>query len=169
MKIILYCSETWPESATKPPDYEITFKDGCIPPNLHNASDCPANFPTLDTLPREKVSTCNHLCVLSKGWQPQILIQNYMRTSSLTQWADNHFSSACTRHTCFFHTDALHLGVRQRRKSGEYRHSTKRMQRIFGEQNVYIVQNFAYIHVERITLSAVQSQHKEKFCIQTTR
>ena len=43
------------------------------------------------------------------------------------------------------------------------------MQRIFGEQNVYIVQNFAYIHVERITLSAVQSQHKEKFCIQTTR
>jgi hypothetical protein len=48
--IILYRSETWPESAPKPPDYEITFKDGCIPPNLHNASDCPANFPTLDTL-----------------------------------------------------------------------------------------------------------------------
>lgn len=37
-----------------PVEYEIEFSDGCIPPNLHNSSDCPANFPTLDTLPREK-------------------------------------------------------------------------------------------------------------------
>ena len=36
------------------PQYEIIFADGCIPTNLHNLSDRPANFPTLDTLPRDK-------------------------------------------------------------------------------------------------------------------
>lgn len=36
------------------PQYDIMFTDGCIPTNLHNLSDRPANFPTLDTLPREK-------------------------------------------------------------------------------------------------------------------
>lgn len=31
--------------------YLVKFADGCIPPNLHNASDCPSNFPTLDPIP----------------------------------------------------------------------------------------------------------------------
>ena len=45
------CSDQWPST---PPEYEIEFSDGCVPPNLHNSSDCPSNFPTLDTLPRDK-------------------------------------------------------------------------------------------------------------------
>ena len=47
-------SDQWPSGRPLPPEYEIEFSDGCIPPNLHNASDCPSNFPTLDTLPREQ-------------------------------------------------------------------------------------------------------------------
>lgn len=46
-------NEQWP--AGRPiPEYHVEFTDGCIPSNLHNASDCPTNFPTLDTLPREQ-------------------------------------------------------------------------------------------------------------------
>ena len=46
-------ADQWP--AGRPiPEYHIEFTDGCIPSNLHNASDCPTNFPTLDTLPREQ-------------------------------------------------------------------------------------------------------------------
>ena len=48
------CSDQWPPTKPPPPEYEIEFSDGCVPPNLHNSSDCPSNFPTLDTLPREK-------------------------------------------------------------------------------------------------------------------
>ena len=47
------CREQWP-SSNPLPEYEIIFSDGCIPSRLHNVSDRPANFPTLDTLPREK-------------------------------------------------------------------------------------------------------------------
>lgn len=50
----ILCSEQWPPTKSPPPEYEIEFSDGCIPPNLHNSSDCPSNFPTLDTLPRER-------------------------------------------------------------------------------------------------------------------
>jgi len=32
----------------------VKFSDGCIPPNLHNTSDCPSNFPTLDPIPVNK-------------------------------------------------------------------------------------------------------------------
>ena len=46
-------SDQWPPGRPIP-EYHIEFTDGCIPSNLHNASDCPANFPTLDTLPREQ-------------------------------------------------------------------------------------------------------------------
>ena len=49
-------SEQWPPSRPLPQEYIIEFTDGCIPPNLHNSSDSPANFPTLDTLPREQRS-----------------------------------------------------------------------------------------------------------------
>lgn len=45
------CSEQWP---SPPPEYEIVFSDGCVPATLHNSNDCPSNFPTLDTLPREQ-------------------------------------------------------------------------------------------------------------------
>lgn len=47
-------SDLWPQHRPLPQDYVIEFSDGCIPPNLHNSSDSPANFPTLDTLPREQ-------------------------------------------------------------------------------------------------------------------
>ena len=46
-------SEQWPPGRPIP-EYHVEFTDGCIPSNLHNASDCPTNFPTLDTLPREQ-------------------------------------------------------------------------------------------------------------------
>ena len=44
------CSDQW---KSPPPEYEPVFSDGCVPTTLHNSSDCPSNFPTLDTLPRE--------------------------------------------------------------------------------------------------------------------
>ena len=50
---IYLSSDQWPPGRPIP-EYHIEFTDGCIPSNLHNASDCPANFPTLDTLPREQ-------------------------------------------------------------------------------------------------------------------
>ena len=43
--------DQWP---SPPPEYDIVFTDGCVPATLHNSSDCPSNFPTLDTLPRER-------------------------------------------------------------------------------------------------------------------
>lgn len=49
-------SDQWPSFRPLPPEYEIRFSDGCVPPNLHNTTDLPANFPTLDTLPRDNVS-----------------------------------------------------------------------------------------------------------------
>jgi hypothetical protein len=45
--------EQWPTSNPLP-EYELIFIDGCIPSKIHNLSDRPANFPTLDTLPRER-------------------------------------------------------------------------------------------------------------------
>ena len=45
--------EQWPSNQPIP-EYEIILSDGCIPSNLHNLSDRPQNFPTLDTLPRER-------------------------------------------------------------------------------------------------------------------
>ncbi len=53
-KCQLTCRDQWPPGRPLPPEYEIEFSDGCVPPNLHNSSDCPSNFPTLDTLPRER-------------------------------------------------------------------------------------------------------------------
>ncbi len=49
-------SDNWPSTRPLPQEYIIEFTDGCIPPNLHNSSDTPANFPTLDTIPREQRS-----------------------------------------------------------------------------------------------------------------
>ncbi len=49
-------SDNWPPTRPLPQEYIIEFTDGCIPPNLHNSSDTPANFPTLDTIPREQRS-----------------------------------------------------------------------------------------------------------------
>ncbi|XP_065901844.1 epidermal growth factor receptor kinase substrate 8-like isoform X2 [Dysidea avara] len=47
-------SDRWPASRGEVPVYMVKFSDGCIPPNLHNASDCPSNFPTLDPIPVNK-------------------------------------------------------------------------------------------------------------------
>ena len=49
----LLFSEQWPASNPLP-NYEIIFADGCVPSSLHNISDRPAYFPTLDTLPRDR-------------------------------------------------------------------------------------------------------------------
>ncbi len=49
-------SDNWPSTRPLPQEYIIEFTDGCIPPNLHNSSDTPANFPTLDTIPRQQRS-----------------------------------------------------------------------------------------------------------------
>ena len=46
-------SDQWPASNPLP-NYEIIFADGCVPSSLHNVSDRPACFPTLDTLPRDR-------------------------------------------------------------------------------------------------------------------
>lgn len=45
--------EQWPSNSPLP-EYEIIFTDGCTVSRLHNVSDRPANFPTLDTLPRDR-------------------------------------------------------------------------------------------------------------------
>ena len=47
-------SDHWPASRGPVPVYLVRFADGCIPPNLHNASDCPSNFPTLDPIPSNR-------------------------------------------------------------------------------------------------------------------
>ena len=58
-KLLVFChltllfSEQWPASNPLP-NYEIIFADGCVPSSLHNISDRPSNFPTLDTLPRDR-------------------------------------------------------------------------------------------------------------------
>ena len=44
-------SDHWPASRGPVPVYMVKFSDGCMPPNLHNSSDCPSNFPTLDSIP----------------------------------------------------------------------------------------------------------------------
>lgn len=47
-------AESWPRDVPYPDDFQVRFSDGCVPPNLHNTSDRPSNFPTLDTLPRHQ-------------------------------------------------------------------------------------------------------------------
>ena len=47
-------AESWPQDLPLPGDFQVKFADGCVPPNLHNTSDRPSNFPTLDTLPRHQ-------------------------------------------------------------------------------------------------------------------
>ena len=47
-------AESWPRDLPLPGDFQVKFADGCVPPNLHNTSDRPSNFPTLDTLPRHQ-------------------------------------------------------------------------------------------------------------------
>lgn len=77
--------DQWPKQGGPLPEYQVKFTDGCIPANLHNASDCPANFPTLDTLPRERVSgitTCTHIDYASACIMGQVIDQ--VETSELT-------------------------------------------------------------------------------------
>jgi hypothetical protein len=45
--------EQWPPSNSLP-EYTLILIDGCTASNIHNLSDHPANFSTLDTLPRER-------------------------------------------------------------------------------------------------------------------
>ena len=52
--IVTLSSDRWPANRGPVPVYLVKFADGCIPPNLHNASDCPSNFPTLDPIPSNK-------------------------------------------------------------------------------------------------------------------
>jgi len=48
---LLISRDQWPSPL---PEFDIVFSDGCVPATLHNSSDCPSNFPTLDTLPRDR-------------------------------------------------------------------------------------------------------------------
>ncbi len=55
MAVLLFslvsCREQWPSNDPLP-GYAVRFRDGCMESNLHNISDRPSNFPTLETLHR---------------------------------------------------------------------------------------------------------------------